>query len=286
MRALCWLLLWSCALLRAQEARVLTPDWGIAALMSQLGEAPLATGDLLPYRRWVRVPELSGVIDWGARYQPNRELLATLDYDLVLDIDFYFHLRPVYGAHPVHEIDFRHKDRLADAHWQTYAAATRTLGAKTGMTAQAERFLRESRAELARLGAEIRAQEGAPRRFAVVQMSDPRLFYMYAENSLFSVALQEMGLEMVVLDKGGQWGNFMMSLPGLSRLPEDVCLLMVEPMSALVAAELERSYTWQRLGFGRSRCMRRLPAVWVFGGTDAVLHFARALHAALLGDGA
>ncbi|STY60545.1 Uncharacterised protein [Mannheimia haemolytica] len=34
----------------------------------------------------------------------------------------------------------------------------------------------------------------------------------------------------------------------------------------MTQADLENSYIWQRLGFGKNRCMKVLPPVWLFGG--------------------
>ncbi|TDQ56318.1 iron complex transport system substrate-binding protein [Mesocricetibacter intestinalis] len=277
-----WLwLLFICSLGWAQTSDVVTPDWGIAATMGAMGHDPAASGDMRSYPLWVDEPELAHTIDWGARYYPNRELLQSLDYSMVFDLPFYFHLRPLYVHRPAYHIDFKGGDDFAEAHWQSYAEAVLQMGALMGAEANARRFINSAETRLVQWGRHILSLPSLPKRYAVVQFSDARNLRMYAQNSLFHAALEKMGLEMVSLAKGDRWGNSAMTLADLAPLPEDVCLLIIAPLSPITAAELERSYLWQRMGFREGRCVHKLPAVWVFGGMDSVLRFAKFLHQAV-----
>lgn len=261
---------------------VVTPDWGIAATMGGMKLDPLATGDMHSYPLWVDEPKLAQTINWGARYFPNRELLAGLNYDLVFDLPFYFHLRPLYQGKPVYHIAFKGEDDFATAHWDSYAAATIKIGELMNGKAQAEKFVQESERALLQWGKEILQHPSHPKSYAVVQFSDSRNFRIYAENSLFHATLEKMGLQMATLGKGGQWGNIPMKLADLAKLPQDTCLLIIAPFSPISEAELNRSYLWKRMGFKDQRCVHKLPPVWVFGGMDSVLRFGRFLHQAIM----
>ena len=276
----CWPL-WLCA----GQTTIFTPDWSIAAAMTDMGYPPMAMGDKVIYPLWVSRPlQPDAVVDMGARYQPNRELLAQLPMTQVLDHDFYAHLRGVYPPHVrQQEVIFDAGNQGDVQSWQSYVDATRKIGAAVGDVAAADAYLRRVEAELGVFGAQIRAAAPAVKSYAVVQMTDSRQLRIYARNSMFHVSLSLMGLEQADLGKGSRWGNRMITLKDLADLPEDACLLVMEPLSTLTETELARSYVWQRLGYGRSRCMRKLPAVWLFGGADSVANFARYLHEAMVG---
>ena len=94
-----------------------------------------------------------------------------------------------------------------------------------------------------------------------------------------------MGLEQADLGAGNRWGSRLIALPELAQLPEDTCLIIVGPFPQMTEVELSRSYLWRRIGFGRERCLRKVPAVWLFGGPESVELFGRYLRGAMVGDG-
>lgn len=84
-----------------QTVKVITPDWVVASTLTAMGYPPLATGDTKTYQKWVAEPKLPNeTIDLGARFAPNPERLAQLKADVIIDNDFYAHLRPLYGNTP------------------------------------------------------------------------------------------------------------------------------------------------------------------------------------------
>lgn len=268
----------------AAPGSIYTPDWAIAAALTDMGYPPLAMGDKRIYPVWVNRPLLpDAVIDTGSRYQPNRELLAQLPITQVLDHDFYAHLRSVYPPHVRQtEIIFDGGNQADTQSWQTYREAVLRIGEAVGDTDAAYTHLRRVEDDMARYGAEIRAAAPQVKSYAVVLMTDSRQLRIYAKNSMFHVAFTLMGLQQSDLGKGDRWGNRQITLKDLAALPEDACLLIVDPLPATAKAELAQSYVWQRLGYGQTRCLRQLPAVWIFGGADAVSNFGRFLHEAMV----
>lgn len=223
------------------------------------------------------------VIDMGARYQPNRELLAQLPLTLVLDNFFYQHLREVYPKH-IQTVDILFDGGNLDEtqHWHTYTAATQKISSAIGAEEEAERYLRRVERQLKSYGEQIRQAKPEIDSYAVVQFADAKQLRIYARNSMFSVAFELMGLKQADLGIGNRWGNRLIKLYKLGELPENSCLLIIAPFHQMTQVELEQSYIWNRLGFGKTRCMRKLPAVWLFGGPDSISHFSYFLHKAML----
>lgn len=262
----------------------MTPNWAMASVLTDMGHPPLAMGDKRIYPIWASEPvQPASVVDMGARYQPNRELLAQLPMTLIFNNFFYQHLRSVYPKHiPVHDIEFDAGNTAPQQSWQTYADATRKMGDAIGDRAAADAYLQRIEQRLAGYGADIRAAAPHIKSYAVVQFADARTLRMYAANSMFHVAFALMGLQQSDLGRGNRWGNRQITLADLAQLPPDSCLLIISPLHRMTEAELARSYVWNRIGFGKTRCMRKLPAVWVFGGPDSIANFSRFLHVAMV----
>ncbi|MBE0446477.1 ABC transporter substrate-binding protein, partial [Psychrobacter sp. FME5] len=107
--------------------KVMTPDWGIAATLTAMGYPPVAMGDKPFYREWVGKPLIPDTtLDVGTRYQPNPEMFSQLDLDLVIDNDFYAHLRPMYGDLPIHSIELTSPNKIAK--WEDFIEPTLELG--------------------------------------------------------------------------------------------------------------------------------------------------------------
>ena len=168
--------------------------------------------------------------------------------------------------------------------WATYVTATQQMGDAIGERAAADAYLQQVESALAAYGREVRAAAPQVRRYAVVPFADARQLRIFSPNSLFRVSLDLMGLEQADLGAGNRWGSRLVALPELAQLPEDTCLIIVGPFPRMTEVELSRSYLWQRIGFGARRCLRKVPAVWLFGGPESVALFGRYVHEAMVGD--
>lgn len=278
--------------------KVVSPDWGVAATLAAMGHAPIATGDVRLWEQWVGKPALpASTKDLGTRYQPNAELVAQLPVDVLVDNDFYAHARSLYGRDVRTEtVKFASHD--ATAVWEDYAKPTRKLGQLINQPLMADKYIANSHAEIEQAGKRLRQRHPNVEKFAVVQFIDDNNLRMYTANSLFNVALTQMNRELVALGEGNDWGFISLQLGDLARLAPDVCLLIIEPLSPITEAQLADSLVWQRLGFGQkaatgnlakpasSRCMTRLPTIWIYGGMASLTGFADNLAAADLIGGA
>ena len=263
---------------------IVSPDWGNAATLTAMGHAPIATGDVRVWDRWVGSPKLpTSITDIGIRYQPNAELIAQLPTDLVVDNLFYEHARNLYGDVPAESVMFAAKGDTAT--WADYTEPTRKLGALIDNPKLAEDYIVKSQKDITLASQKLQQRYPNVKKFAVVQFADANNMRMYVANSLFKPALDEMNKELVVLGKGNSWGFVPIRMGDLAQLDEDVCLLIIDPLSPITRAEIEDSLVWQRLGYGDTRCVGELPPVWIYGGMSSLVSLADNLSTVVLKGG-
>ncbi|WP_299188764.1 ABC transporter substrate-binding protein [uncultured Psychrobacter sp.] len=265
--------------------KVMTPNWGIAATLTAMGYPPIAMGEKYIYGQWVGKPIMpAATYDVGMRYQPNPEMFSQLGLDVVIDSPFYEHLRPMYGDLPVYSVSLDSTQKVA--HWNDYARPTLNLGKYIGQPDAAQEYLDNQKHQLKKAGQDFRARHPKIKKLAVVQFADTNNLRMYSYNSLFEPALSEMGLELIALDDGNQWGFTPIMLGDLSELNDDTCLVVVEPLSNPLKLALKDSLVWQRLGYsfdkhnnpiGEERCLTLLPATWINGGIASMSVLAERL---------
>ena len=265
--------------------RVVSPDWGNAATLTAMGYPPVATGDVRLWDRWVDTPSLPpDIVDLGGRYQPNAELVAQLPIDMVIDNPFYVHARRLYGDVPTESVMFSASGKVAT--WADYTEPTRTLGRLIGQPTAAEAYIKQSKQDMEQAGAQLQARYPHVNKFAVVQFSDANNVRMYVNNSLFKPAFAAMSKELVVLGEGNNYGFVSKRVGDLAALDDDVCLLIVDPLSPITRAEMKDSLIWQRLGYGQTRCIGELTPIWIYGGMSSLVSLANQLSTVQLQGGA
>ena len=258
--------------------KVMTPDWGIAATLTAMGYPPVAMGDKPFYREWVGKPLIPDTtLDVGTRYQPNPEMFSQLDIDLVVDREFYAHLRPMYGDLPIHSLELNSLNRVAT--WEDFIEPTLELGRSINQPQAAQDYLDNSKSQIQQAGQSFHTRYPHIKKLAVVQFADTNNLRMFSYNSLFQPALDAMGLELVAFADGNEWGFAPIMLGDLGQLDEDTCLVVVEPIGDLLKLELKDSLVWQRLGYSfdenpqstsKGRCLTLLPATWNNSGVASM----------------
>ncbi len=273
--------------------KVMTPDWGIAATLTAMGYPPVAMGDKPFYKEWVGKPLIPDTtLDVGARYQPNPEMFSQLDLDLVIDNAFYAHLRPMYGDLPIYSIELTSANKIAK--WEDFIEPTLQLGRSIDKVQAAQDYLTNSKKQIIQAGQTFHTRYPHIKKLAVVQFADTNNLRMFSYNSLFQPALQMMGLQLVALADGNEWGFTPIMLGDLAQLDDDTCLVVVEPLSDLLKLELEDSLVWQRLGYffdqeqsysNKGRCLTLLPATWSNSGVASMNVLAdRLTHVTFVGN--
>ncbi|MBH0006626.1 ABC transporter substrate-binding protein [Psychrobacter sp. SWN149] len=260
----------------SDRINIASPDWGNAATLTAMGHAPIATGDIRVWDRWVGNPKLpSSTVDLGIRYQPNAELIAQLPVDMVIDNYFYEHARNLYGDVPAESVMSAAKGETAT--WADYTEPTRELGALIDNPKMAEDYIAQSQKDIQLASQQLQQRYPRVKKFAVVQFADANNMRMYVANSLFQPALEQMGKELVVLGKGNNWGFVPVRMGDLAQLDDETCLLIIDPLSPITRAEIDDSLIWQRLGYGNTRCVGELPPVWIYGGMSSLVSLANNL---------
>lgn len=269
--------------------KVMTPDWGIAATLTAMGYPPVAMGDKTFYKEWVGKPIIPATTsDVGTRYQPNPEMFSQLDVDVVIDSAFYEHLRPMYGDLPIHSLALSSTNKVAA--WEDFIAPTLKLGAYIHQPQAAQDYLDNSKNQIAQAGQTFRTRYPHIKKLAVVQFADTNNLRMFSYNSLFQPALETMGLQLIALADGNEWGFAPIMLGDLAQLDDDTCLAVIEPISDLLKLELKDSLVWQRLGYSfdntdNGRCVTLLPATWNNSGVASMNVLAdRLMNATFVGN--
>lgn len=260
----------------SDSMNIVSPDWGNAATLTAMGNAPIATGDVRVWDRWVGSPKLpTSITDLGIRYQPNAELIAQLPVDMVIDNYFYEHARNLYGDVPAESVMSAAKGETAT--WADYTEPTRELGVLIDNPKMAEDYIVQSQKDIQLASQQFQHRYPKAKKFAVVQFADANNMRMYVANSLFQPALEQMNRELVVLGKGNNWGFVPIRMGDLAQLDDETCLLIIDPLSPITKAEIDDSLIWQRLGYGKSRCVGELPPVWIYGGMSSLVSLANNL---------
>lgn len=255
--------------------KVITPDWSIAQTLIALEHPPIATGDINSYADWASTPAIPrNVVDVGLRFSPNAELFAQLDGDLIIDNAFYQHLRPLYKNIPHQEVSLTLDET---ASWKNFESYTHQIGKLINKQAQTAQYLKHSKTDIAHHGALFRQKNPAIHTLAIVQFANAQNYRLYTKNSLFYVAVKEMGLTLHTPTQGNTWGFANQNLGDLAQLPPNVCLIIIRPFSQMLEHELNKNILWQNMGFGRHRCMMVLPPVWISGGVPSLVNFSHAL---------
>lgn len=270
--------------------RVVTPDWGIAAELNAMGYPPIASGDLRVYELWSGASLPPETQDLGIRFQPNPEMMAQVNADLVVDNFFYAHIRPMYGDTPVKSINFSYDKAVYT--WQDYAKPTQQLGQVIKQPKAAKKYIKNSKQQLIDLGKQVRQNYPSVSKVAVVQFIDANNLRMFAKSSMYQPALKTMGLNLATFGNPNKWGFVPIKLTELSKLEQDTCLLIIKPYSDMLHNELKSNLVWQKYGFGqhglekngpqksssvKQRCMAVLEPVWLYGGIASMMSFAKHL---------
>lgn len=262
-----------------RNLRIMTPDWGIASTLLAMGVTPVAMGDVPSYSQWVVEPALpkNAVIDLGLRHQPNAELMAGLQVDLILDNDFYQHLRPMYRQTKWQAIDLQAGNQVR-ATWQNYAMNTQKLGDLIGETEQARHYLQQSEKLILQQKQQFQQRYPHIKKIAVVQFANANQLRLYTENSLFYAISEQMALQLQHLGTGNAWGFQDITLTDLAQFSADTCLVVIEPFSPMLQQSLQQNRLWQQLGYGSQRCMAVLAPIWIYGGVPSLTRFAEQLN--------
>lgn len=257
------------------DRRVATLDWTIAETLMGIGVAPRAVAQLSAYHDWVAEPKLpASVTDLGLRTQPNLELLADLEPDLILISPMFSNLTP--RLEQVAPVEMLELYTPGSDTWAQMLQLTRDTARLAGQPRGGQQLI--DRAETAMLGHRQQLPEHT-RPLLIVQFMDARHVRVFGENGLYHAVLEQLGLKNAWPGKTNSWGFSMVGVEELLGI--DGQLIVVEPAPLGVQEQLAESGLWQALPDVRNDSVITLPPVWSFGALPSAMRFADVLTTAL-----
>ena len=266
--------------------RIVALTWSQAEILLTLGITPVGVASVPGYHKWHsnRPPLPASVVDVGHRGNPNLEVIAGLQPDLILGYNFRHanqlgrlqSIAPtlLYRQYPSgHDNQFRY--------FQQMLRITRDLGrllqreaAATAAINGMQQTITEARQALAGAGL-----AGAPvvlGKFVGMGMG----LRVFSDHSLAADVAGQLGLE-------NQWHH---SLPGRDfshiQLPQMLALgnvhLIIFGDDSDETALMQRSAIWPQLAFVRRNQVYRVANSWGFGGPVSASLLAQRISQALL----
>ena len=261
----------------AVPTRIVPLEWSSAEMLLALGVRPAAIAEAEGYATWVAAPPLpDGIPDIGLRREPNLELLADLQPDLILTT-------------PGYEAIFDRLDLIAPTmpialytgEGHPYDAAqreTRRLAALLGREAEAEAVIADLDAAISEARGRLAGYDGRP--VWVAFLAGSRHATVFGTNSLFQGVLDRLGLRNAWSRDGSPWGTVTVGIEAFAAEP-DARLVYFDRRGGATTKAIGASPLWQSLPFVHDRRMAALPPIWFYGGVPSAARFARAIGQAL-----
>ncbi|AGS26078.1 iron-siderophore ABC transporter substrate-binding protein [Rhizobium etli] len=260
------------AIARADDANIVSLDYGLASTMLALGSVPRAIASLRNWSEWVVEPAMpSGVVDIGTTAEINLEVLTSLRPSLILSTPFLAALDEKLSRIAPVEI-FTVYAENGEALDRSYAETLR-LGGMIGRQREAEGFLARADATFGRLRDRMKSLSAPP--VAVINFIDQRHARIYGGPGLYGGAMRRIGIENAWKGEASYWGFQTIGLEQLAELDEEAHLIVVSPLLPPdVLTRLSESPLWTSLPFVRRQKISVVPGVLMFGMVQEALRFS------------
>lgn len=256
--------------------RVATLDWTIAETLMGMGVEPQAVAQLSAYHDWVAEPAMPAtVIDLGLRTQPNLELLADLQPDVILISQMFSNIAPRLSQ--VAPVEMLELYIPGNDTWTQMLQLTRDAARLAGQPQAGQRLIDKTESAMLEYRQQLPAQTEP---LLIVQFIDARHVRVFGENGLYQAVLDQLGLENAWSGKTNSWGFALVGLEELLGIEGQ--LVVVEPAPLGVEEQLADSGLWRALPDVREDNVITLPPVWSFGALPSALRFADTLTTALV----
>ena len=257
-----------------ETPRVAAIDWTLVETLMSLGIVPVAAAQIRDYQAWVVEPSLpEQVVDIGLRAQPNRELAASLNLDLVLTSPLYGAIEPTLSQ--IASVQTLTTYNPENDFWQNLVETTRRVGELTNHSAEAEAVIEHHPRQIDQMKEKI-ATDTPP--LLVVQFIDDRHVRAYGKGSLYDMVINRLGLQNAWKGETNMWGY---TTVGIEELITEGYLVIVDPVPMSAEGVFDNNRLWQALPAVRHDRVLSLPAVWSFGALPSAVRFADELYQAL-----
>lgn len=259
--------------------RVAVLNWGLAQTLLALDVEPVAIADVHGYRKWVGRPPLPDhTIGVGRRIEPNLDVLAGTDPDLILMSGYYNRARERLATiAPTETLRINAPDNEGNALQSSLRIAER-LADRLGRG----RALQRLRADLDHAIADLEGRTEAGESVYVIGFEDAGHVRVVGAPGLFDAVLQRAGLTNAWDGETSYWGFAQIPIDRLDRAADHI--VVVEPIPRKAERMMAESAIWQSLPAVRDGEVHRLEAIWSYGGVPAAIQFAEQLGTAINGD--
>ncbi|WP_039980468.1 iron-siderophore ABC transporter substrate-binding protein [Vibrio sagamiensis] len=244
--------------------KVLVLDWALAETVLSLGIELQGVADAKGYQQWVVKPHLgANVIDLGSRREPNLELLAETNPDVILmSQHMAAAFKPLSKIAPVLVYSlYNDKKRPLD----TAIEITRSLGVLFNKEQQAQKLIEQTRLKLKQNGEQIRSVNVTNSPLLFVRFVNDKTLRIHGQGSLVDATITSMGLSNDWQDETNLWG---FTTVGTEKVAEhqQAIVTLFGPLTQQQRDRLSLSPLWQAMAFTRTKSVHELPAIWTFGG--------------------
>lgn len=254
--------------------RVMSVDWTQTETMLALGVVPVGVAQGQDYDAWVKSPRLpQQTKDVGLRTQPNIERIYELKPQRIFIAPYFSAMKDrLAEIAPVTTIDLYGK---GITNWSVLTQFTRTFGKELGREPEAELFIEQSEAQLALLKKKV-DQDAAP--LLMIQFMDTKHVRVFGENSLYSQAINKLGLSNAWTEETNSWGFSMVGIDKLAGIKAQI--VIVDPLPHGGEQQLAQDQFWQYIVEQSGQPVMRVDPVWSFGAMPSAIRFAHLVVAA------
>lgn len=259
--------------------RVACLDWSGAEALLSLGVPPAGVIDPAGYARTMVEPALpASVVDLGAGWAPNVEMLQHVAPDLILLPPWPGHYGPIERIAPVEVLPVRAAGLDAI---DTARQALSDLARRIGATMPAARTGDAFDATIAQARGALAGHRGRPV-YYVFLSPDGREVAVSTTGGLVDDVLVRLGLANAWRGEASSWGVARAGIEELAGDPEALIVHADEGMLTRVTLErLSRNRIWRRLPAVQAGHVYAVPPIYRFGGLATGARLARLLAARL-----
>lgn len=261
------------------KPKIAIADGAVAETALAMGIVPYAMSAIPTYQTWVKFPEVpDSVINLGARFQPNMELIAQLKPDMLLTSQYYMdQFTTLSSVIRIEAIDIYQTDKQPFAHAVSAAKRIEEYAQTPG---RAQTLLDETLAKIKKASDDVTDHKSTS--ILLVSFNDPRHLRVFGKNSIMQDVLERMGLKNAWTLPTNYWGFETININQLASFP-DARLVAIEPLMPDVETALQHSPILSNLPPVKNHGLVRMPTLSTFGGLYSAGRFASLMADALNG---
>lgn len=248
---------------------VVALEWTYAENLLALGLQPVGMADIEGYKNWVQIPLTleDSVADVGTRQEPNLEVIASLNPQLILAVNFRVaeNYEALSAIAPTLVFDPYPMDGTTQ--YEEMISTFTTIAQIVSREAEAQTVLDNMAAHLAEAKSALETAERSGETFILTQTflsSEVPTFRLFTDNALAVQVLEEIGLKNAWDDAPQQFGFSTVDFEGFANVDSTNLFYVAQDDYHATLTELP---LWQGLPFVQSGRAYWLGGdAWLFGG--------------------